>query len=348
VPTPILPDKRPDIRSVEQAVTDIAPLLKQGDLVILESTSPVGTTKKMLSWLSSLRPDLTVPSNDEEADIAVCYCPERVLPGKILKELVNNDRLIGGVTQRCAQLAQAFYQTFVKGSCHITQAVTAELAKLTENAYRDVNIAFANELSMICDQVDCNVSELIALANHHPRVNILQPGPGVGGHCIAVDPWFIVDAAPKQANLIRTARNVNDTKTEHVLQKIQNTLECLDNPVVACLGLAFKPNVDDLRGSPALTIVNRLASSTKHSIQVVEPHIESLPDALSDYHHVQLQSLEQAMQQADVIVILVAHRLFLNLNQQILQSKIMIDTCGVNNYLCAASAATADTFAPIS
>jgi UDP-N-acetyl-D-mannosaminuronic acid dehydrogenase len=265
VPTPFKGDHEPDLAYIEAASKSIAPVLKRGDLVILESTSPVGATEQMAEWLAAARPDLTFPQQAGEAsDIRVAHCPERVLPGQVIRELVENDRVIGGMTPKCSEAASALYKIFVQGECVITNARTAEMCKLTENAFRDVNIAFANELSIICDKLNINVWELIRLANRHPRVNILQPGCGVGGHCIAVDPWFIVDRTPDQARLIRTAREVNDAKPEWVLDKLIGEVQKLieggrkeSEISVAVMGLAFKPNIDDLRESPALQIAEK-------------------------------------------------------------------------------------------
>ena len=278
VPTPFKSgpsgDHEPDLAYIEAASKSIAPVLKKGDLVILESTSPVGATEQMAAWLAEARPDLTLPANPRRsADIRVAHCPERVLPGHVLRELVQNDRVIGGMTPKCSEAAARLYKTFVQGECVITNARTAEMCKLTENSFRDVNIAFANELSIICDKLDINVWELIKLANRHPRVNILQPGPGVGGHCIAVDPWFIVSAAPEEARLIRTAREVNDSKPEWVIEKVKLAVAeyLMANPdktakdvTIACFGLAFKPDIDDLRESPPF----RLQPPWQRSIRV--------------------------------------------------------------------------------
>jgi len=261
VPTPIDDEKRPELGSLMAAVETITPLLAPGNLVILESTSPVGTTEALAAKIAKQRPDLSVTSSKGSAEtVAVAYCPERVLPGRILQELLNNDRCIGGVTQQCARRAQRFYKTFVRGTCIATRARVAEMVKLTENAFRDVNIAFANELSLICDRLGANVWEVIDLANRHPRVNVLRPGPGVGGHCIAVDPWFIVDSAPDLAKVIRTGREVNDFKADHVFEQAVDLIEEHPYANIACFGIAFKANVDDLRESPALEIAHKLAS----------------------------------------------------------------------------------------
>lgn len=334
VPTPFKGDHEPDVSFVESAVRSIASVLKQGDIVILESTSPVGTTEDIAQWLAEMRPDLSFPQQvGEAADVNIAYCPERVLPGKIMQELVNNDRVIGGMTARCSERAIALYQTFVKGECISTTARTAEMCKLTENSFRDVNIAFANELSIICDKLDINVWELIKLANRHPRVNILQPGPGVGGHCIAVDPWFIVSKTPKESPLIRTAREVNNYKTEWVIEKIKNTALTFERdfgkkPVIACLGLAFKPNIDDLRESPALYIVQKLTEANL-AIIAIEPNISLETSAnklgINNSNFI-LDTLENSKKSTDIFVLLVAHKDF---NSSQLQSQHLLDFCGL-------------------
>lgn len=318
VPTPFKGDNHdPDLSYIEAAARAIAPVLQPGNLVILESTSPVGATEAMADWLASERSDLTFPqTHGEDSDIRIAHCPERVLPGKVMQELITNDRVIGGMTTRCSSLAAALYKTFVTGECVIaTGPRVAEMAKLTENSFRDVNIAFANELSLICDQLKMDVWELIRLANRHPRVDILQPGPGVGGHCIAVDPWFIVSTAPQQARLIRTAREVNDSKPNWVIEKVcaaigaflmENTGKTAAEVTVAVYGLAFKPNIDDLRESPALEIARKLASNHLSRLLVVEPNIRALPDGLGD---ALLVDYDQAAN-ADVHVLLVDHAAF--------------------------------------
>ncbi len=327
VPTPFKENHKPDLTYVEQATKSIAPYLEPGNIVILESTSPVGTTEKVAEWILEEREDLSIDENHENR-IFVSHCPERVLPGKILKELIENDRIIGGINEESTKRTVEFYKRFVKGKILETNARTAELSKLAENAFRDVNIAFANELSMICDELDINVWELINLANHHPRVNILQPGPGVGGHCIAVDPWFIVDAAPETAKLIRTARMVNDSKPYFVIEKIKEATKNLQNPTIACLGLAFKANVDDLRESPAVKIVKELSAIYDQTIYVAEPHIEELPKDLLELN-VQLVKTEDAIEKADVVVLLVDHDCFKIIEKKALSNKIVIDTRGV-------------------
>ena len=316
VPTPFKDNYEPDLKYIEAASKALAPFLKKGNLVILESTSPVGATEQMSAWLSEAREDLTFPQQaGEESDIRIAHCPERVLPGKVLVELISNDRIIGGMTQPCSTAASDLYKTFVEGGCIETNARTAEMCKLTENSFRDVNIAFANELSIICDKLDINVWELIALANRHPRVNILQPGPGVGGHCIAVDPWFIVSKTPEQARLIRTAREVNDSKPEWVIDQVKikiaeflqaNPEKTIKDVKVACYGLAFKPDIDDLRESPALEITKKLAEQGLN-ILAVEPNISELPNKLEGL--VKLVDLDDS-HSADLKVVLVGHRQF--------------------------------------
>ncbi len=329
VPTPFHDGHKPDISYVEAAALSIAPVLQRGNLVILESTSPVGTTEKISHWLAEARPDLSFPHQvGESADIQVAHCPERVLPGHVLRELIENDRIIGGLSHLCTKKATELYQIFVEGKCIATDARTAEMSKLTENAFRDVNIAFANELSLICDRLGIDVWELIALANHHPRVNILQPGPGVGGHCIAVDPWFIVDSAPEEARLIRTAREVNDSKPHYVIGKIQAAAERFKTPVIACLGLAFKADIDDLRESPALEIVKHLASTMKSELLVAEPYIEELPRSLAGYGNVKLVTVEDALAKADIVAVLVNHQPFSQVDRSLLANKVIVDTRG--------------------
>ncbi len=327
VPTPFKGNHVPDLAFIEAAAKSIAPVLQKGNLVILESTSPVGTTEKLANWLGDLRKDLSFPHQKGAAsDIRIAYCPERVLPGHVLKELVENDRVIGGMTPACSEKAKALYKIFVQGQCLETNAATAEMCKLTENAYRDVNIAFANELSLICDRLGINVWDLISLANHHPRVKILQPGPGVGGHCIAVDPWFIVDSAPEQARLIRTSREVNDGKPHHVVDKVKAAVKGLKDPVIACLGLSFKADIDDLRESPAVDIVAHLAKDKVGNLLVVEPHVDSLPASLLG---LQLVETEEALRRAQVVLLLVNHRSFYDIDRKSLEGKKVIDTRGV-------------------
>ena len=337
VPTPFKGDHVPDLSYVRAAAESIAPVLKKGDMVILESTSPVGTTEQMLQWLVAARPDLCFPVEGAVAsdiDVNVAYCPERVLPGHVIRELVQNDRIIGGLSPACSKRAADIYRVFVEGELLFTNARTAEMAKLTENAFRDVNIAFANELSLISDNLDINVWELIKLANHHPRVNILQPGCGVGGHCIAVDPWFIVDKTPEQARLIRTAREVNDYKPQWVLEKVCAAVDALvatgrdeASITVALLGLSFKPNIDDLRESPALQIAKLFAAETRTSLLLVEPNIDTLPAAMANQA---LGSVEDAISRADVIVLLVNHREFSGIKAKIKEHTLVVDAVGID------------------
>jgi len=321
VPTPfksgITSDHEPDLSYIESASQSIAPVLKKGDIVILESTSPVGATEQMAAWLAQARPDLTFPqTHGEESDIRVAHCPERVLPGQVLRELVQNDRVIGGMTPACSNVAIALYKVFVQGECVITNARTAEMCKLTENSFRDVNIALVNELSMICDELGISVWELIRLANRHPRVNLLQPGPGVGGHCIAIDPWFIVSQSPESSKLIRAARGVNDEKPEWVLRKINKAIskvrdekrKATEDIVVACFGLSFKPNIDDLRESPSVEIVKKLSSVHAGRVLAIEPHVKDLPSSIGG--QVELVEMDYALGVADIAVLLVDHREF--------------------------------------
>jgi len=329
VPTPFKDGHKPDLSFIESAVKKIAPVLKKGDLLILESTSPVGTTEKMGEWMAEIRDDLVFPhQSSDNPDIHLAHCPERVLPGYIIQELVANDRVIGGITQQCALEAEALYKIFVKGACLITDARTAEMAKLTENSFRDVNIAFANELSVICDKLKINVWELISLANRHPRVNVLSPGPGVGGHCIAVDPWFIVDSAPEEARLIAMAREVNDSKPDFVLTKLRSIASEFKTPKIACLGLAFKADIDDLRESPAVEIVKKIISENMGQVLIVEPHISKLPEQLMG-EQVELISLDQAMDTANIILTLTDHSVFKQMKTDKLKEKIVLDARGI-------------------
>ncbi|MFC4260119.1 UDP-N-acetyl-D-mannosamine dehydrogenase [Marinobacter lacisalsi] len=341
VPTPFKAENGnehvPDLAYIEAASKVIAPVLEKGNLVILESTSPVGATEQMSKWLAEARPDLTFPqTHGEESDIRVAHCPERVLPGHVVRELVENDRVIGGMTPRCSEVAASLYRIFVEGECITTTARTAEMAKLTENSFRDVNIAFANELSIICDRIDISVWELIRLANRHPRVNILQPGPGVGGHCIAVDPWFIVSETPEEARLIRTAREVNDGKPQWVLEKVQQEVgkfltahpdKTARDVTVACFGLAFKPDIDDLRESPALKIAQSMVTNIPGNILIVEPNIEALPEDFVE--RTSLSGAEEALKSADIVVMLVDHKSFKEISPGELEGKVVIDTRGI-------------------
>ena len=339
VPTPFTDGHKPDLRFIDAASRSLAPVLSKGNLVILESTSPVGTTEKLAGWLADLRPDLTFPQQaGEDADIQIAYCPERVLPGRVVHELVSNDRVIGGMTKAAVAKSIELYKVFVEGALVATDARTAEMCKLTENSFRDVNIAFANELSVICDKLHINVRELISLANRHPRVNILQPGAGVGGHCIAVDPWFIIDSLPEDARIIRTAREVNDHKPEWVLHKIRTAVEeilasrasgTVADIKVACLGLAFKPDIDDLRESPALEITEKV-SSLGCQVFVVEPNISAVSGHLSR-PDLELVTLNTALKHADVVCVLVKHKPFIEAVDEIEDHPKVIDVVGLRN-----------------
>lgn len=324
VPTPFKDGHVPDVDFVEAAARSIASSLRPGNLVILESTSPVGTTEKMVAWLTAERPE--VMSSD--AGVLIAHCPERVLPGQILRELVENDRIVGGVNVAATRAAADFYRSFISGYVLETDSRTAELAKLAENTFRDINIAYANELSLICEGLGVDVWQLIKLANHHPRVNILQPGPGVGGHCIAVDPWFIVDSAPEQARLIRTAREVNLGKTSHVIDAVKQEAAHRGRPTVACLGLAYKADIDDLRESPAVEIAHALAEAKIGRIVAVEPFVDALPKELVSAG-VELVTLEDALASAEVVVGLVDHTTFAGIAPAQLDGKSVIDTRGM-------------------
>ncbi|WP_288415625.1 UDP-N-acetyl-D-mannosamine dehydrogenase [uncultured Novosphingobium sp.] len=329
VPTPFDKDHAPDISYVLAAGKTIAPVLKVGDVVILESTSPVGTTEQLRDMIAQMRPDLKVPGCTRETpDIAIAYCPERVLPGRILEELTNNDRSIGGITPRCARKALAFYKRFVRGECVTTDARSAEMTKLVENAYRDVNIAFANELSMVADRMGLNVWEVIRLANRHPRVNILSPGPGVGGHCIAVDPWFIVHGAPEETPLIRTARGVNDGKMHHVIRKADEMVAAHPGAKIACLGLAFKANIDDFRESPARFVAARLARKYGERVHIVEPYASDLPIEFTDTGAVQID-VDEALETCDILIVLVDHDVFRVVPLAERADKLVYDTRGI-------------------
>ena len=324
VPTPFKEDHKPDISCIETATHTIAPYVREGNLIVLESTSPVGTTERVRDILRDERPDLFAGSGPKHTStIFLAHCPERVLPGQILNELVTNDRIIGGIDLPSREKAAEFYRSFVSGKVLVTDARTAEMAKLTENSFRDVNIAFANELSLICDRLGINVWELIELANRHPRVDILQPGPGVGGHCIAVDPWFIVDSAPEEAKLIRTARNVNDDKPKWVLDKVLAKAARFKDPVIGCLGLAFKANIDDLRESPALDIVRALQAANVGRILACDPNING------GFDEIPLAPLDQVVKTADMLLVLVDHEEFFQIDKEPLKEKVVIDTRGV-------------------
>lgn len=337
VPTPFLPVKNdssipePDLSYIQSAANAVSKVLKKGDLVILESTSPVGTTEQMSAWLSELRPDLTFPqTSGENSDIRIAYCPERVLPGSVVRELIDNDRIIGGMTDSCSKAAIDLYKIFVEGECMVTNARTAEMAKLTENSCRDVEIAFANELSIICDDLGINVWELISLSNRHPRINILQPGPGVGGHCIAVDPWFIISKNPTETELIHKARQVNINKLNWVIDKVKILIEDFlkANPsknssqvTIVCYGLAFKEDISDLRESPAMNITRQIAEMHNGSVIAVEPNIKML-----EKEKFNLMSLEEAEKKADIAVLLVSHKEF---KMRRPKTSFLLDTKGI-------------------
>ncbi len=333
VPTPFNDDRSPNLGFIDAAADAIGPVLAAGNVVILESTSPVGATARLAQRLAERRPDLRFPKDTSSGplDIHVAHCPERVLPGHMVRELIENDRIIGGLTQACAAHAEAVYLIFSRGMLFRTDAATAELVKLVENAYRDVNIAFANELSLVCDQLGLDVWRVIELANRHPRVSILQPGAGVGGHCIAVDPWFIISSAPQRTRLIRTAREVNDAKPKFVLSQIRERAGRLKEPVIACLGLTYKPDVDDLRESPALGIVTELARDSQGRLLVADPNLRALPPVLSEMPNVTLCDTLLAVRQADIVAILVAHSPFRRIPQDELMRRMVIDAAGLTH-----------------
>jgi UDP-N-acetyl-D-mannosaminuronic acid dehydrogenase len=331
VPTPFNDDHTADVSYIERAVEQIAPRLRGGELVILESTSPPGTSLGISRQLAELRPDLTLPHASEGTpDIWVAHCPERVLPGRVMIEMITNDRVVGGITRKCAEKAAAIYRVFSQGDILLTDAASAEMAKLTENAYRDVNIAFANELSLICESLHLDAWEVITMANRHPRVNILNPGPGVGGHCIAVDPWFIVGAAPGLSKLIRTAREINDHKPHHVAAQVIAKASRFREPTIACLGLAFKANIDDMRESPAVDIVEEIARSLPEvEILVSEPYATALPARLAALPNLRLVSAEKAVEASDIVALLVDHDQFRAMNKSWLAGKVLYDTRGI-------------------
>lgn len=329
VPTPIDDDKVPVLDHVFMAARTMAPVLEPGNLVILESTSPVGTTEGISEMLADLRPDLSFPTRaGSSATINVAYCPERVLPGRILSELVQNDRCIGGISPACSRRAQRFYKSFVRGACIASTARTAELVKLTENAFRDANIAFANELSKICDRLDVNVWDVIDLANRHPRVNVLRPGPGVGGHCIAVDPWFIVHSAPDLAKLIHTARTTNDHMIDYTVEKASALIAEHPYADVACLGLAFKANVDDVRESPALEVATRLGLRFGSRIKVVDPYLNELPAKVAATG-AEFVGLADALAACEIAVVLVDHDEFRSVPLGERRHLAVLDTRGI-------------------
>lgn len=328
VPTPIQEDgtHAPDISHVLAAIRAVAPVLRRGNLLVLESTSPVGTTRQCVDLIGSLRPDLKMPDQDSDGDIDVAYSPERVLPGNALAELVNNRRVVGGVTPRAAQRAAALFSAFVRGGCLITDDRSAEMVKLAENIYRDVNIAFANELSMICNRLGLDVRKIIDLANHHPRVEILSPGPGVGGHCIPVDPWFVIAQTPEEARLIRVAREVNEEKRRHVVDLVRVAATKGDGSRIACFGLSYKPDINDFRESPALEIALELTSEFPGRVVAVDPYAESLRAREKRAEQLALVPADAALAGADIVVMLEGHKEFKALPKP--SGKTVIDTVG--------------------
>lgn len=331
VPTPFADGHRPDLTAVTAAARAIAPVLRGGEVIVLESTVPPGTTRRISELIGSLRPDLRLPRVGGDApDVHLAHCPERVLPGRIMIEIATNDRVIGGLTPACAARAAGLYRTFCHGELLITDAASAEMAKLAENAYRDVNIAYANELSLICQRLGLDVWEIRQLANHHPRVDILRPGPGVGGHCIAVDPWFIIDAAPEQATLIAAARLVNDQMPGHTAAQIVATSRRFREPRIACLGLSFKADVGDLRGSPAVEIVRQVAAELPDTkVLAAEPHAAALPDVLDGLGNVVLTDTHDALRDADIVALLTDHSCFRAIRRTALAGKVVYDTRGL-------------------
>lgn len=330
VPTPFVGENHEvDTKYIRAAIDALAPYLEPGALVVLESTSPPGTTESMANYIIEKRPDLSLADGDSNA-IHVAHCPERVLPGQIMEEMETNDRVIGGLTPIGTQKAVALYSTFCTADLLTTDATTAEMAKLTENSFRDVNIAFANELSLICDRLGIDVWELIDLANHHPRVNVLKPGPGVGGHCIAVDPWFIISSAPEEAKLIRQSREINDNKPQFVIGQVSDALASSPNAAIALLGISFKADIDDLRESPALQISSELIKDyPSNEFFIVEPNISELPLSLRESNNVTLKGLEKALEKAEIIVLLVDHKEFVQADRYSLRNKQIIDTRGL-------------------
>ena len=336
VQTPLAQNNQPDMTFVSQVIQSIAPLIEKGNLIILESTSPVGATELISDELRNLRKDLSFPhyKSTKDHDVNIAYCPERVLPGNTLEELQTNDRILGGMTKQCAIKAQNFYNQFVQAECLLTDSRTAEICKLTENSYRDVNIAFSNEISMICEENSIDIWELISLANRHPRVEMLQPGPGVGGHCLPIDPWFIVSTNPDSAELIKTARSVNDKKTSFVVNQIESSLKnnelSFEEISICLLGISYKANSDDLRESPSLDILKKLTKFKFKNINVVEPNANFLPEKES-FQNINLLDLKEGIESSDVIVSLVDHREFKGIDKKTLEDKILLDTIGIFN-----------------
>lgn len=332
VPTPLMENKLPNLNAFETALSSIAPLLQKDNLIIIESTVPLKTTQNVAYKLSQMRPELTFPLTGESeiSDINIAYCPERILPGHILRELVETPRIIGGLNKASAYHATEIYRIFCKGELILTDALTAEMVKLVENSFRDVNIAFANEISMLCDDYKINVRDVITLANHHPRVDILNPGPGVGGHCIPIDPWFLVNTFTDKARLIRTAREVNDVKTEYIYQQITEKAKNYANCKIAILGISYKANSNDLRESPAIKIITKLVTINNYSLYVVDPWFNKLPEELHNFEAINFIPLSEAILVADIIVILTGHDQYKSLKDNIsLTNKCIIDTTGI-------------------
>lgn len=335
VPTPFTGGYKPDLSYVKAAARSIAPVLEKGNLVIVESTIPVGSTEMVARWIENLRPDLTCSHRvgASTPDLLVAHCPERVLPGQMLKELVENDRIIGGIDNASTEAGQAFYRMFVKGRCLGTDSRTAELCKLTENSFRDVNIAFANELAEICEDFEIDVWDLIGLANRHPRVNILNPGPGVGGHCIAVDPWFIVSALGDKARLIREARWINSGRPRQIVRKVLEAVSEGGIRSIGCFGLSYKPDVDDFRESPAVEIMEYLSeelhlAGNDIDFKIVEPFAKAVPSELQGVRALRLTTIEEALD-ADLLLMLVDHKAFREVPLERLRNKKIIDTRGI-------------------
>ncbi len=334
VPTPIKKNKSPNLSFVKKAADKIAPLLEKGNLVILESTSPVGATEKLTSWLRTRRKDLAFPDfkSKTNGDVKIAHCPERVLPGNVIREIIKNDRIIGGMSLNCSKEASKVYKKFVKGECIETDCRTAEMIKLVENSFRDVNIAFANELSLISEKVGVDVWKLIQLANQHPRVNILNPGPGVGGHCIAVDPWFIVNSAPNEAKIIKKAREINDSKPAYVLKKVKEAVKMIGKDPsrinISCFGIAFKPDIDDLRESPSFEISKKISKMGFKEQYIVEPNIKELPSSLKS-KKVSLSDSKKAIKKGNILVFLVKHKSFNMPDKNLTKNKILINPVGL-------------------
>lgn len=330
VPTPVTANNKPDLTDIKAVIRALAPFLKKNDLIILESTVPPGTTDMMISTLAKMRSDLTFPNHfEEDPDIFVCYCPERVLPGNILNELREGHRIIGGTNAMSSQKAIELYSLFSNGDLSTTDSRTAEMTKLVENSFRDINIAFANELSMLCEDLGVNTQETIRLANKHPRVKILEPGPGVGGHCIAVDPWFLVNASQKNSKLIQTARKVNDRKADYIAKKIIKKSSSLKKPIIACFGLSYKKDVCDTRLSPAIKIIARVAKKRSNRILIIEPHLKKIPSQLAGLENIEMVGIKEALKSAHILVILVGHKQFHEINWAKFDKESIIDTVGI-------------------